>query len=97
MRLVPSILTLMLLASLAGGARADEQSGLVFVSQDSQAGQDDTAIELTDFSGGVGAADAKDGGNSVIIQMLQPGTTATAPATVTPGPYGRVTPIVSRP
>lgn len=76
--LLPVLIPLLLAAALPVARAAD----LTVASGDSEtaslSGND--GIELTDFSGGVGSVDAKDGANSMIIQMMQPNAT-TAPGT----------------
>lgn len=85
--LLPVLIPLLLAAVPV--ARAADLA--VTTSSDSELSGTDI-IELTDFSGGVGSVDAKDGANSMIIQMMQPSTAAAAATSAATSRYVRVVP-----
>ena len=79
--LLPVLIPLLLAAGPAARAAdltvaANETENAALTGNDS--------IELTDFSGGVGSVDAKDGANSMISKMMQPNATS-APGTASAG------------
>lgn len=76
--LLPVLIPL-LLAAAAPVARAADLTVAANESETAALTGND-GIELTDFSGGVGSVDSKDGANSMIIQMMQPNATM-APGT----------------